>query len=231
MNLKKKVGPLPVWAWLAIAGATVGLFLLYRSRAASSSTPSADTVDPTNPLGLTYGQEASDQAAGIDPLSGATYASEQPAAVVPDTSGGGSSGAGSGGIDPGTGDPYGAEILAAINGIGLTDNTSPGQTFLGEVQDVIAGKSVLDQLFPPGTAPPAAPGTAPAKTSDDKIPGLPGTYKDSKNTTTTTGSGNAGATGYQDHTGKPTTVNHKSAANNKPKSPSGNRSFVRGKKH
>lgn len=149
MNLKKKAGPLPVWAWLAIAGATIGIFLLYRSRAASSSgTPSSDTVDPTNPLGLTYGQEASDQAAGIDPLTGATYASEQPAATAPDTSGdsGGSGGVDSG-TDPSTGDPYGAEILTALqNGAGLTDNPTAGQTFAGELGDFADSVSEITAL-------------------------------------------------------------------------------------
>ena len=46
--------------------------------AAGSSTPSANNVDPSSPTGLTYGQEAQDQAAGIDPATGQQMALPAP---------------------------------------------------------------------------------------------------------------------------------------------------------
>jgi hypothetical protein len=143
-GMKKKIGPLPIWAWVVIVGGTIGIFLYYRS-ATSSSTSTAstsDTVDPSNPLGLTYGEESSDEAAGIDPMTGATYASEQATATGSDDGTDGSSGSGTdSGVDPDTGDPYGQEILAALSGI--SDTTIPGQTFLGELADVNAVKTAL----------------------------------------------------------------------------------------
>lgn len=61
MDLTKKLGPLPVWAWGLILG--VGGYIVYaRSRASSTSTSSGtlgvldpNAVDPNT--GLTYGQE------------------------------------------------------------------------------------------------------------------------------------------------------------------------------
>lgn len=80
MDLKKKIGPLPVWAWGVILG-VAGYFLYERYASSSSSSSSPGTtgildpnaVDPNT--GLTYGQEEAsalnDQAA----LSGSGGAS------------------------------------------------------------------------------------------------------------------------------------------------------------
>lgn len=60
--LKKKVGPFPLWIWVAIAGATIGAVILYeRSRTGTTDTGTVDTsVDPSL----------------IDPTTGQPFASE-----------------------------------------------------------------------------------------------------------------------------------------------------------
>lgn len=61
MNLKKKVGPLPVWAWGLIFG-VVGYYVYVRSRSTATTgiSPTDAVLDPNaiDPnTGLTYGQE------------------------------------------------------------------------------------------------------------------------------------------------------------------------------
>jgi hypothetical protein len=64
LDLKKKVGPLPVWAWGSIS--LVVLFILYRRyQANAASSASSSTED--------------DSEAGIDPVTGASYADEESA--------------------------------------------------------------------------------------------------------------------------------------------------------
>lgn len=61
--LKKKIGPLPLWMWVAIAGATIGVVILYeRSRTGATDTGTVDTgtTDPSL----------------IDPTTGVPYAAE-----------------------------------------------------------------------------------------------------------------------------------------------------------
>ena len=94
-GLQKKVGPLPIWGWIVVVGGSILVLYYMRNKSSSSTSASAqtNTVDPSNPLGLTYGQEQADIAAGIDPNTGQTYASEQAAtANLPDTSGSGGGG-------------------------------------------------------------------------------------------------------------------------------------------
>lgn len=132
--MKKKLGPLPVWAWAAI-GAGVLVFMYWRSRQSSSSS-STDQVDPSNPLGLTYGQETADIAQGIDPNTGQTYAAEQSVGAA----GGGGVSSGTSSDDLSTIDSdlgiISSQLATLQGGTGLTDSTTPGGTFLGEVQDV-----------------------------------------------------------------------------------------------
>lgn len=228
MDLKKKIGPLPLWSWILLVGGTIGIFLYYRSsQSSASSTSSTNTVDPSNPLGLTYGQETADQAAGIDPLTGQTYASEQASQADDGTDGGGSSGTDSG-VDPTTGEDYGEEILSALtNGTGLSDTTAPGQTLAGEIGDITAGigaiTSLENAIKPAAQAIPAKAKligkgaiAAPSGTTKPKAPkgytarGLGnGNWEFvpvSTPATNNTGSGTAGKAG----TGKstPTTVKH-----------------------
>lgn len=130
MNLKKKVGPLPLWAWIVVVGGGIGAYLIIRHNSSSSSSSSATTaesqVDPNNPLGLTYAQENADIAAGIDPNTGQTYASEQ--GGLPDTSGGGGGSGDTGGGDTGSGYLTDASITQdfenALVAEGLTVNGS-----------------------------------------------------------------------------------------------------------
>jgi hypothetical protein len=86
--MKKKMGPLPVWAWGLILG--VGVFFLYERSKASSSTsssvalPSSDLVDPAT--GLTYGQEQSAalNANATSPSQGALGSSTSTTPVIAD---------------------------------------------------------------------------------------------------------------------------------------------------
>src|ERR1700733_3604728 len=100
--LKKKIGPLPVWAYAAIAaGLLVFFYWRSKSSSASSGTNSENQVDPNNPLGLTYAQESADMEAGIDPNTGQTFASEQASAdTAQNASGGGGDGDSGGGTPP-----------------------------------------------------------------------------------------------------------------------------------
>jgi len=79
-GLKKKIGPLPMWAWVLIVGGGIGVLWYMSSKSSSSSSSSAtgtNAVDPNNPLGLTYAQEQQDAAEGIDPNTGVPYNEEQ----------------------------------------------------------------------------------------------------------------------------------------------------------
>ena len=59
IDLKRKVGPLPVWGYGAIAAAGTAFFLWRRKQSASASTaavaPSTDPIDPNT--GMPYSQE------------------------------------------------------------------------------------------------------------------------------------------------------------------------------
>jgi hypothetical protein len=88
--MKKKMGPLPVWAWGLILG--VGVYFLYeryKTAATSSTAASAggtldpNAVDPNT--GLTYGQEES--AALNSNAAGAAGGSSSPSSGSLDTSG------------------------------------------------------------------------------------------------------------------------------------------------
>lgn len=123
MNLKKKIGPLPLWAWVLIVGTTVGLLWYEHSKNASSSsstTSSSSSVDPAT--GLTYAQEQQEEQAGIDPFTGQSYASEQP-------------GYGWGGV--GSTDYPG--------GGGVTDTSTSPPSWQQELSDVVGGIQALEQ--------------------------------------------------------------------------------------
>lgn len=174
--MKKKIGPLPLWAWIAVVGGAVGIFLLYKSNSSgsSSSTANANTVDPSSPTGLTYGQEAQDSALGTDPATGETYAQEQAASSADDSSGGGTAGS----TDTGTTTDDSAELgqidsdIQVLNsnllaGQGLQDaDPNAGQTFGGEISDVVGGITALKAAGLIGAAAPAtatkSSSTAPA---------------------------------------------------------------------
>jgi hypothetical protein len=172
--VKKKIGPLPMWAWIVIIGGTIGIVLYERSKSSSTGTTDPNQVDPAT--GLTYSQEGAEEQAGIDPLSGQTFASE-----AAGSSGGGSGTDGSGdtlSTDPTLADidsqlvGIGAQLSTMQGGTGLTDTPTPIATFQGEVQDVASGLTALQQLQKA-----IAPVTTPGKTKKSN------------------GSGNAGKSG------------------------------------
>jgi hypothetical protein len=172
--MKKKIGGLPVYAWAAIA-AGVLLFMYMRSRSSSGGSSSAstqlNTVDPSNPLGLTYAQENADLAAGIDPNTGTTFAAES-AAKAAESAGAGGGGTGSLGGSAGSGtDPA---VLTALTGIsnqlstlqggnGVIEQPTPVQTFSSELQDLAAGLTDLNTLRAAlAPTPPTATGSSSA---------------------------------------------------------------------
>lgn len=174
-GLTRKVGPLPLWMWIVVVGGAIGIYLRYRSSSSSSSSaPNPNAVDPNSPMGLTFGQEAQDQANGIDPLTGMTYAQEQAQAAGSQYAGGGGgvvSGGGSGtsttGLDSGS--------LAAISQLDgdiqalsgnlasssyLTDQqpaqqAQPAPTFGQEISDVVGGITALKAAGLVGSSAPA----------------------------------------------------------------------------
>jgi len=111
-DLQRKVGPLPVWAWVGSVGA--GLFLLWRRQhhpAAAGGDPNAAAAADA----LTY------PGAGIDPATGTPYSQEIGAALGAI----GAGGLGGGAIPPSAPDPLnptgglGAELgdLSSIVGL------------------------------------------------------------------------------------------------------------------
>lgn len=93
MDLKKKIGPLPVWAWGLILG-VVGYFAYERySASSSSSSGTASTTGILDPN-------------AVDPNTGLTYGEEEQAALnnnAEAASGGGTGGGVSGPTDSGLG--------------------------------------------------------------------------------------------------------------------------------
>lgn len=74
IDLKKKVGPLPVWAWGTIA--VIVLVIIYRryeTSAATSSTPTDTSLDGIDPVtGASYADEESAYDGSLAPTSGST---------------------------------------------------------------------------------------------------------------------------------------------------------------
>lgn len=192
-GLKKKIGPLPLWAWIVIVGGTIAVVVFTR-KSSSSTSPSGNTVDPNNPLGLTYSQEQSDLQQGIDPNTGESYASEQSAADAAQGAGGVSGGAGA----PATGSGDDTDSLNAIDGdlqtlqteissLPVNDGQTPEQTFASEIGDlgdgITAIKALEATLAPtpvttaaaatkPGTSKPAAGKPATPSVASEKAKGV-----------------------------------------------------------
>lgn len=128
MDLTKKLGPLPVWAWGLILG--VGGYIVYaRSRASSTSTSSGTlgVLDPN----------------AVDPNTGLTYGQEEDAALNANASAAGGPLAGGGT----TTDSSGQSTVPPV------DEFGDFLTFLGElnqIQQALPGTGI--------TTPPNAPG-------------------------------------------------------------------------
>lgn len=133
--MKRKIGPLPLWAWVLIAGGTVGIVWYLRS--GSSSSSSGAPVDGSLP--------ATGAAPGDALGSGGGGSDLAPAAPFTGTAT--------------TDDIYGALLgpSGQISAQGLTDGgaDSPLQTWGGEVNDVAEGIGALQKVFPGMFATPA----------------------------------------------------------------------------
>lgn len=105
MDLNKKMGPLPVWAWGLILG--IGGYIVFRRLGSSSTatTPTDSVLDPN----------------AVDPNTGLTYGQEEDAALNANATGGGSLGGGGTTSDSGAQstipDSTAPDIIAAINGL------------------------------------------------------------------------------------------------------------------
>lgn len=129
--MKKKLGPLPMWAWIVIAGGTIGILWYLRSR---SSSPPADSsaTDATLP---------------------------DTAGAPPDASGGSSGNISTATPDDIYNALLGIQSqLAALPGEGPAVPDTPVQTFAGEIGDVSAGVAALQDLM--GLLGGGTPGTA-----------------------------------------------------------------------
>jgi len=74
MNLTRKVGPLPVWAWGAILG-LVGYYVYSRYKSSSTTSASGSTAGVLDPN-------------AVDPNTGFTYGEEESAALNANTAAG-----------------------------------------------------------------------------------------------------------------------------------------------
>lgn len=109
--MKKKLGPLPTWQWLAI-GAAIGLaYYIYKSRQATSASSTGTTTPAATP--------ATDLGP-IDPTTGAPYAS------------------GGGGIDPTTGIPYALELAGSNTAPNQNSGPTSLAQELGDLQSIEA---------------------------------------------------------------------------------------------
>jgi hypothetical protein len=160
VNLKKKIGPLPVWAWGVILG--VGAYFLYeRYRAGSAASSSSDgttgildpnAVDPNT--GLTYGAEEADALnANASQLAGSG------GSALPDESG-------LTGSTPGT-DEIGdlIDLLGALNGAGFTYNPN---AVTSDATTAAANSPAVQ-----GSSPPTSSASSHTVTQIDTHPGGP----------------------------------------------------------
>lgn len=119
MNLTKKLGPLPIWAWGLILG--VGGYFVYSRYASGSSSSSSST----SPVSGVLDPNA------VDPNTGLTYGQEEDAALNANAAGGASLGS-SGGVS----DSGGQATVPSTNEFGdfltfLDEFNQFGQTLSG----------------------------------------------------------------------------------------------------
>jgi hypothetical protein len=134
-DLKKKVGPLPVWAWGIIFG-VVGYYVYSRNRGSSTGSASANTVTP-----------AVLDPNAIDPNTGLTYGAEEGAAL--NANAGLAGGAGTGTV------PTDSNLSTGTNELGDLES------FLSQFGNIASQLGYV----PPGTgnaAPAPPPLTSPA---------------------------------------------------------------------
>lgn len=140
-DLTKKVGPLKLWQWIAIGGGGILAYYLYeRYKSGSSSSSSSSSVDPAT--GLTYAQEAQEEAEGINPYTGQPLSDTS----TPTTPSYGS-GSGGGGWTGGGGS----------SGTAASTPTTPSlATEIGDVTSLAQALQGLETTLNPNPAAPAS---------------------------------------------------------------------------
>ena len=167
IDLKKKLGPLPVWGWALLGAGGLGLVYYLRSKSSSSTTAgTTSTVDPNTidpSTGIPWSQEAQANAANIGAGSAGS------AANTPVTGGTDLTGIATGLTSTDQLATELAVIQAELSGQsnGALVSASPATTITGEATDLLNAQAALAQLGLGGTGPgsmtPTTGGTATAK--------------------------------------------------------------------
>lgn len=150
--MKKKYGPLPLWAWVVVIGGTIGVYLLYKNGSSSSTASSTAATDAQ----LAAEQAAMEQAVG-------------------NTGTGGASGSGDTGTTPFDPNSLGPIIAAAIQASGIQG--APGIDGVNGVDGVDATASTPspgDTTAGATTAPVAGTATPPTVVARSGLPDLKG---------------------------------------------------------
>jgi hypothetical protein len=153
IDLKKKLGPLPVWGWALLGAGTLGVVYYIRSK---SSSVDPNTIDPST--GIPWSQEAAANAANIG--AGSSGSAANTPAPTPDLSG----------IATGltSTDQLDAELQViqqelSAQSNGALVNASPATTITGEATDLLNAQSALQSLGLGGSPTPTTGGTPAAK--------------------------------------------------------------------
>lgn len=151
--MKKKLGPLPLWSWILIAGGTVAVIWYLRS--SGSSTTSTDAgLDSTLPLTSAAPTDTSGGGGGV------TSADSTPVSAITND------------------DLYNAlmgidsDVQTLAGGQGAAVEQNPTQTFSGEVADVTAGIQGLQgigALFAGAAGAPSLAPTVAAKAASGAV--------------------------------------------------------------
>jgi len=174
MNLTRKVGPLPVWAWGAILG-LVGYYVYSRYKSSSTTSASGSTAGVLDPN-------------AVDPNTGFTYGEEESAALNANAAGVAGVAASNGAVDIGlTGtsstDPFGnvSDWLTSFGNVASELGwTAPGQN-VGSGSSTpstngspsaiqVTVSPPMQQASPPTVAPSAHVASVPVMTAKGSAP-------------------------------------------------------------
>jgi hypothetical protein len=141
--VKRKIGPLPLWAWVLIAGGTVGIVWYLRAKPTAPDTAGDGSLPATSGAPGSGGVDSTgSDLASPPPFTGSATTDDILAALS--------------GIS--------GQLATLPGGQGLTDggSDSPVMTWSGELSDVATGITNLHEAFPflfatPSTAAAAAP--------------------------------------------------------------------------
>ncbi len=152
--MKKKLGPLPVWAWGVIFGVAGYLYLRNRSASSSSSSstsPTASVLDPN----------------AVDPNTGLTYGQEEQAAMANSGLSATAGGAGGGGTLPAEGN---LGSTATTLGDNLNNFDAELLAFLQAQQDLQQAAGALGYVSPTTAAAASSPPILAASTPPTTTP-------------------------------------------------------------